>query len=150
MKAKEPLFEYISPDIDYQIKVGDSLTVLQKIEDGKFDLILTSPPYNVGKSYETKTSIEKYLATQEVIIKELVRTLSDKGNLCWQAGNYVDKGEIFPLDIYYYQIFKKFGLKLRNRIIWPDMDFTLQTVLVVVIMLVVTIFPDYLFDVVFP
>jgi DNA modification methylase len=118
MKAKEPLFEYISPDIDYQIKEGDSLTVLQKIEDGKFDLILTSPPYNIGKSYETKTSIEKYLATQEVIIKELVRTLSDKGNLCWQVGNYVDKGEIFPLDIYYYQIFKKFGLKLRNRIIW--------------------------------
>ena len=62
MKAKEPLFEYISPDIDYQIKEGDSLSVLKKIEDGKFDLILTSPPYNIGKSYETKTSIEKYLA----------------------------------------------------------------------------------------
>lgn len=118
MKVKEPLFDYISPDIDYQIKKGDSLTVLQKIEDEKFDLILTSPPYNVGKSYETKTSIEKYLETQEEIISELVRTLSDKGNLCWQVGNYVDKGEIFPLDIYYYQIFKKYGLKLRNRIIW--------------------------------
>lgn len=118
VKVKEPLFDYISPDIDYQIKKGDSLTVLQTIEDGKFDLILTSPPYNVGKSYETKTSIEKYLETQEEIISELVRTLSDKGNLCWQVGNYVDKGEIFPLDIYYYQIFKKLGLKLRNRIIW--------------------------------
>lgn len=118
MKVKEPLFDYISPDIDYQIKKGDSLTVLGKIEDGKFDLILTSPPYNVGKSYETKTSIEKYLETQEEIIAELVRTLSDRGNICWQVGNYVDKGEIFPLDIYYYQIFKKYGLKLRNRIIW--------------------------------
>ena len=102
MKAKEPLFEYINPDIDYQIKKGDCLTALSKIEDGKFDLIITSPPYNVGKSYETKTSIEKYLETQEVIIDELVRTLSDKGNLCWQVGNYVDKGEIFPLDIFYY------------------------------------------------
>lgn len=118
MKVKEPLFEYISPDISYQIVNGDSLTVLKGIEDRKFDLIITSPPYNVGKSYETKTSIEKYLETQEVIIEELVRTLSDKGNLCWQVGNYVDKGEVFPLDIYYYQIFKKLGLKLRNRIIW--------------------------------
>ena len=118
MKVKEPLFDYISPDIDYTIKNDDCLTVLKKIEDGKFDLILTSPPYNVGKSYETKTSIEKYLETQEEIITELVRTLSDKGNLCWQVGNYVDKGEIFPLDIFYYQIFKKHGLKLRNRIIW--------------------------------
>lgn len=118
MKVKEPIFDYVSPDIDYQIKKGDSLTVLKKIEDGKFDLILTSPPYNIGKSYETKTSIEKYLETQEEIINQLVRTLSDKGNLCWQVGNYVDKGEIFPLDIFYYEIFKKHGLKLRNRIVW--------------------------------
>jgi len=118
MKIKEPLFEYISPDIDYQILNGDSIKVLKGIEDGKFDLIITSPPYNIGKSYETKTSIEKYLETQEEIINELVRTLSDRGNLCWQVGNYVNKGEVFPLDIYYYKIFKKFGFKLRNRIIW--------------------------------
>jgi len=118
MIVEEPLFDYISSDTDYEIKKGDCLTVLKKVEDGKFDLILTSPPYNVGKSYETKTSIEKYLETQEEIIAELVRTLSDKGNICWQVGNYVDKGEIFPLDIFYYQIFKKHGLKLRNRIIW--------------------------------
>ena len=118
MKVKEPLFEYVSPNLDYQIKKGDSLNVLEKIDDEKFDLIITSPPYNIGKSYEVKTSIEKYLETQEQIIDELVRVLSDKGNLCWQVGNYVDKGEVFPLDFFYYQIFKKHGLKLRNRIIW--------------------------------
>ncbi|MDD2200350.1 MAG: site-specific DNA-methyltransferase [Bacteroidales bacterium] len=118
MEIKEPLFEYISHDISHNVINGDSLKVLKEIEDGKFDLIITSPPYNVGKSYETKTSIEKYLETQEEIINELIRTLSDKGNLCWQVGNFVDKGEVFPLDIYYYQIFKKHGLKLRNRIIW--------------------------------
>ena len=118
MKVKESLFEYISPDISYNVINVDSLKVLKEIEDGKFDLIITSPPYNVGKSYETKTSIEKYLETQEGIINELIRTLSNKGNLCWQVGNYVDKGEVYPLDIYYYQIFKKHGLKLRNRIIW--------------------------------
>lgn len=91
MKVEKPLFNCISPDTDYAINHGDSLTILKKIEDGKFDLILTSPPYNLGKSYETKTYIEKYLETQEEIISELVRTLSDWGNLCWQVGNYVDK-----------------------------------------------------------
>ena len=106
MKVKEPLFDIIRPETDYSIRNGDCLNVLKKIDDGKVGLILTSPPYNVGKSYETKTSIEKYLETQEEIISELIRTLSDNGNLCWQVGNYVDKGEIFPLDIYYYQIFK--------------------------------------------
>ncbi len=107
-----------SEQVAYEIKNAEALRTLKNIEPGKFDLILTSPPYNVGKSYETKTSIEKYLATQETIIDELVRTLSDKGNLCWQVGNYVYRGEVYPLDIFYYQIFKKHGLRLRNRIIW--------------------------------
>ena len=118
MKANEPLFDYISPELNYSIENGDCLKVLKKYEDGKFDLIITSPPYNIGKSYETKTSIEQYLETQEEIIQELIRTLSEKGSVCWQVGNFVEKGEVFPLDIFYYQIFKKYGLKLRNRIIW--------------------------------
>lgn len=118
MRVKESLFDYVNPDTEYVIKNGDCLTVLKNTEDGKFDLILTSPPYNVGKSYEVKTSIEKYLESQEEIIAELVRTLSEIGSLCWQVGNYVNKGEIFPLDIFYYPIFKKYNLKLRNRIVW--------------------------------
>lgn len=112
------LFRQIVETGSYEIENAESLITLKKMNAGKFDLILSSPPYNVGKEYETKTSIEKYLESQEPIIDELVRTLSEKGNLCWQVGNYVDKGEIYPLDIYYYQIFKKHGLKLRNRIIW--------------------------------
>lgn len=118
MKVKEPKFDYINPELEYSIENGDCLKVLKKYDDEKFDLIITSPPYNIGKSYETKTSIEEYLETQEEIIKELIRVLSEKGNICWQVGNFVDKGEVFPLDIYYYQIFKRLGLKLRNRIIW--------------------------------
>jgi len=118
MRVKEPLFDYIKRDICFEVQNDDCLSALKKLENGKFDLVLTSPPYNVGKSYEIKTDIEKYLETQEEIIIELVRVLSEKGNLCWQVGNYIDKGEVFPLDIYYYQIFKKYGLKLRNRIIW--------------------------------
>ena len=44
--------------------------------------------------------------------------LSEQGNICWQVGNYVKAGEVSPLDIYYYPLFKKHGLKLRNRIVW--------------------------------
>lgn len=118
MGVKEPLFDYISPSVDFQVLQGDALKDVSTFGDGKFDLIITSPPYNIGKSYEVKTSIEKYLETQEAIIQQLVRVLSERGSLCWQVGNFVDKGEVFPLDIFYYQIFKKYGLKLRNRIIW--------------------------------
>lgn len=116
--VSEPLFDYIDPALQYSIVNRDSLEYLKQVPNDKFELIITSPPYNIGKSYEIKTGIEEYLATQETVIAELVRVLDVRGSLCWQVGNYVDKGEVFPLDIYYYQIFKKYGLKLRNRIIW--------------------------------
>ena len=103
---------------EYEIIHGDTLEHLQQFGSDKFDLIITSPPYNIGKEYETKQSIENYLKQQENVIKELIRVTSAKGSICWQVGNYVEKGEVFPLDIYYYQIFKKYKLKLRNRIIW--------------------------------
>ncbi len=97
---------------------GNALDLLESVPENKIKLIITSPPYNIGKEYETKISIEEYLKTQEKIISELIRTLSDNGSICWQVGNYVKNGEVFPLDIYYYRIFKKYGLYLRNRIIW--------------------------------
>ena len=118
MKEKKASKSLENNKKEFHIENGDCLKVLKKIKDNTFDLILTSPPYNIGKSYETQTTIEKYLETQEEIIIELIRTLSVNGNLCWQVGNYIEKGEVFPLDIYYYQIFKKHGLKLRNRIVW--------------------------------
>lgn len=104
--------------LKYAIENGDALEVLSGMAKESVSLIITSPPYNIGKSYEVKTSIESYLNTQEEIINQLVRVLSDKGSICWEVGNYVDKGEVFPLDIFYYQIFKKHGLQLRNRIVW--------------------------------
>ena len=104
----------------YEYRHGDSKKILKEYKSMKFDLVITSPPYNVGKEYEAKKSIEKYLEEQEVIIKQIVEVTSEKGSICWQVGNYVDSKtkEIFPLDIFYYDIFKKLGLKLRNRIIW--------------------------------
>lgn len=97
---------------------GDSRTFLKTIPDGAISLVVTSPPYNIGKVYERKQDITAYLAEQEVVIAELVRILAKRGSICWQTGNYVDEGEVFPLDIYYYPLFKKYGLKLRNRIVW--------------------------------
>ncbi|MBN1966046.1 MAG: site-specific DNA-methyltransferase [Anaerolineae bacterium] len=81
-------------------------------------LIVTSPPYNLGKEYETRVSIEQYLDAQAQTIGELHRVLKDEGSICWQVGNFVEDGEVFPLDIFYYGIFKALGMKLRNRIVW--------------------------------
>ncbi|MGP4071311.1 DNA-methyltransferase [Piscibacillus sp. B03] len=109
--------EYNS-DSNIILNNGDTLEYLKTIPTGTIKLAITSPPYNVGKDYEVKTSIENYLATQEKVIEELIRVVSEDGSICWQVGNYVEDKEVFPLDMYYYQIFKKHGLKLRNRIVW--------------------------------
>lgn len=97
---------------------GDCSELLTDVPSESVDLVITSPPYNIGKSYEKSTSLDKYLQQQAPVIAELVRVLSSTGSLCWQVGNYVHKGEVFPLDIYFYDLFKRRGLKLRNRIIW--------------------------------
>ena len=102
----------------YRYECADALEFSRSINDGAVKLVITSPPYNIGKSYETRTNIEDYIKNFEPLISELVRILADEGSICWQVGNFVDDGEVFPLDIYFYPMFKRLGLKLRNRIIW--------------------------------
>ncbi len=97
---------------------GDAYEFLCTLPSGLAQLIITSPPYNVGKEYETRVKIQEYLHGHEKVIDELIRVLATNGSICWQVGNYVENGESFPLDIFYYDIFKNRGLKLRNRIIW--------------------------------
>ena len=107
-----------SPDAAIVFECNDAVAFARKLQDESVNLVITSPPYNIGKSYETRVSIQEYLDTQAELIKELVRVLHPSGSICWQVGNYIEKSEVFPLDIYYYSIFKDLGLKLRNRIIW--------------------------------
>ena len=83
-----------------------------------FDLIVTSPPYNIGKEYEERKDINDYIEWQTRIIDLLIPKLSKSGSICWQVGNHVQKGSIIPLDLLLHEAFSKNNLKLRNRIIW--------------------------------
>ncbi|MHB1356798.1 MAG: DNA-methyltransferase [Anaerolineae bacterium] len=104
---------------DYVIVCANNLEFMAKLTDNSMKLIVTSPPYNIGKTYEKRKSLESYLQEQDDTINECVRLLHPQGSICWQVGNHVDKdGEIYPLDILLYPIFKKYGLSLRNRIVW--------------------------------
>jgi adenine-specific DNA-methyltransferase len=95
---------------------GDSLDWLKKMEDNSVQLALSSPPYCLDKKYEPFSEIRNYQIEMHEICKEVARVVS--GSICWQVGNYVDNGEIIPLDYFYYPIFVSRGFKLRNRIIW--------------------------------
>ena len=103
---------------DAVIYNGSCYDFIKSMPDKSVKLVVTSPPYNIGKEYEKKTSLDDYYMFQEKIIDECVRVLSDDGSICWQVGNFVNNSEIIPLDILLFPIFKKHKLKLRNRIIW--------------------------------
>lgn len=107
-----------APDRTLVLHAGDISDFLPTLPDECVSLVVTSPPYNNGKEYETRAGLTDYLNRQVAVIGELIRVLRDDGSLCWQVGNYVEDTEIYPLDVFYYPIFKSRGLKLRNRIVW--------------------------------
>lgn len=112
------IYDKFTPQGRAVILESDTGAACAALPANAFSLIITSPPYNIGKSYEQQTSLEQYLEWQAAIIQQLIQLLKPDGSLCWQVGNYVKDGEVYPLDTYFYPIFKKLGLKLRNRIIW--------------------------------
>lgn len=99
---------------------GDMLTAINRVSKESCDLIISSPPYNLGKDYErlSKLSFPEYLRWQDKVIAAVAGRLKETGSICWQVGSYVKDGETFPLDVYVYHSFKAKGFKLRNRIIW--------------------------------
>lgn len=117
-KSPKKITTDFDPTAEVTLYQGDVNDFLIKIPTSFIKLIVTSPPYNLGKNYETKVSIEQYLNQQRETIAKFSQILCAEGSICWQVGNFVHQGEIFPLDIFYYQLFKEQGFFLRNRIIW--------------------------------
>jgi adenine-specific DNA-methyltransferase len=105
-------------DHDTFLACQNNLDFMRSLKREAMQLIVTSPPYNIGKSYEPRAPLESYVRSQAQVIAECVRLLHSRGSLCWQVGNHVQNGEIFPLDTVLYPIFREHGLKLRNRIVW--------------------------------
>ncbi len=97
---------------------GDCRQLLADIADQSIQLVITSPPYNLGKSYEKRIDLDCYLKRENEVINACIDKIAPTGSICWQVGNHVADGEVYPLDILLYPFFKKRGLHLRNRIIW--------------------------------
>ena len=82
-------------DADAVLHHGDCLRFLAGLPAGAARLVVTSPPYNIGKRYERRLSLDSYLEGQARVIEQCVRVLADDGSLCWQVGTFVaeDKKE---------------------------------------------------------
>ncbi len=103
----------------------DCLKLLKKLPDESVDLVITSPPYCMGKAYENPLDdINTFMNHHEIIFDELYRVVKIGGSICWQIGYHVSEKCVVPLDYLVYEIFtngsqnKSVPLVLRNRIVW--------------------------------
>jgi adenine-specific DNA-methyltransferase len=104
---------------DLALLAGDRLALLTTLAPGAARLVVSSPPYNVGKEYETALATSDYVAQQEATLRECVRVLAADGSLCWQVGNAIGgPARVVPIDCLLWPVFERLGLKLRNRIVW--------------------------------
>lgn len=106
---------------------GDCRSMFKTINDNSASLVITSPPYCIGKEYEDQQDdINSFKRTNQRAIKESIRILKPGGSLCWQVGYHVNNAHTLPLDVIIYNLIEKINKKLppnetmvlRNRIIW--------------------------------
>lgn len=108
-------------DIKYQI--GDCRELLKHIPDNSIKLVVTSPPYNIGKpygKYKDKIALNDWEDLIREVTKEVVRVLTPDGSFFLNLSPvpFGNDKEILPLPFIGYQIFKDSGLYLRNMITW--------------------------------
>lgn len=104
--------------MNIDLRHGDCLELMRGIPDGSVDMVISSPPYNIGKEYEKRKPVDEYLAWHESIVKECARVIRDGGSIAWQVGNHIANGAVYPIDCLVFGQFVSVGLIPRNRIIW--------------------------------
>src|SRR3972149_9158088 len=80
-------------EADVILANADILDFIRAIPSNLVSLVITSPPYNIGKPYEQKMEFENYLNWQKDVLKECIRILRDDGSICWEIGNYIESKE---------------------------------------------------------
>ncbi len=100
------------------IHLGDCMELLSALPDESVDLVVSSPPYNLGKEYEDRRELAAYLGEQSAVLAECARVLRRTGSLFWQVGAYSSRGALIPLDVRFFPILEDLGLIPRNRIVW--------------------------------
>jgi adenine-specific DNA-methyltransferase len=99
---------------------GNCRSLLPHISNDSVDITITSPPYCIGKAYESEsTTTEDFIRAQKEVLPEIVRVTKPGGSICWQIGYHVTDGSVFPLDYAIYDVLRDYReITLRNRIIW--------------------------------
>lgn len=106
---------YISDDI--LIYQGDCLELMRKCEPNTFDLTVTSPPYNIGKEYESERPLDDYIQWCVDWIAEIYRLSSEPGAFWLNLGylSIPDRAKAIPIP---YLIWDKVEFYLLQEVVW--------------------------------
>jgi len=97
-----------------QVKSSEAMT---EIPDHSVHLMVTSPPYNVGKDYDEDLTLEEYLEFLHRVWREVYRVLVPGGRACVNIANLGRKPYI-PLHSYIVRDMAEIGFLMRGEIIW--------------------------------
>lgn len=101
-----------------EIHHGPCEPILKSMTPGSVQAVITSPPYNMGREYESETSLHAYISWLSSIVQDIGAALALHGSLWLQVGSYVRDGATTPIDCMIFPALAKAGLTLRNRVIW--------------------------------
>lgn len=105
------------------IRIGDCRDILKTIPDKSIKLVVTSPPYNIGKpygKYKDKIPLNEWKALISEVTKEVYRVLTNDGSFFLNLSPipFGEDKEILPLPFIGYEIMKENNFYLRNMITW--------------------------------
>jgi len=90
---------------------------MSELPDNSIHLMVTSPPYNVGKEYDADLTLIEYLTFLERVWAEVYRLLVPGGRACINIANLGRKPYI-PLHVWIAESMLKLGYLMRGEIIW--------------------------------
>jgi site-specific DNA-methyltransferase (adenine-specific) len=107
-----------------KIVCGDCRYVLRKLPEESVDLVVTSPPYNVGKEYEEPMTEEEYTDFLTEVFLGLKKVLKKDGRICWNVPYQMTNPyrEIFSPWYCSFVALRKAGLKYRDNITWNQLN----------------------------
>lgn len=106
--------EHRIPYLENPLPPGLTNTVLP---DCSVHLMVTSPPYNVGKEYDEDLTLNEYREFLRLVMTEVRRTLVPGGRPCFNLAN-LGRRPYLPLHRYIIEDLLDLGFLMRGEIIW--------------------------------
>ncbi|HEX78014.1 MAG TPA: site-specific DNA-methyltransferase [Dehalococcoidia bacterium] len=90
---------------------------MEELPDSSVHLMVTSPPYNVGKEYDENLTLDEYRAFLRRVMAEVYRVLTPGGRVCFNVAN-LGRRPYLPLHAFIIQDMLELGFLMRGEILW--------------------------------